>query len=516
MPPRTTPSKPSPRKGKTKVNFGTNGASRKRKPDAAGEPDPAAEPSSKKRPRTNGSSGSAGTGPSTSTGTAGARDSGSTNDSSSAGATSDKAAETTPTKKGSRNPWGIRPKEVPQNAKMTQRAFQRVIRALCGLLRQTDMLPPAIGAQKHYDKRFDDTNNFREHMQAIVHESRTAIRPAMDLATKLVRDAECISGPIANDIARISRVYLASVFTMIMKAGLQSFCPDLEGPVQSNYNQLHCHLAVSGFQFLTTSFALGALDVNVKVADDTMLLFDMYDNYVYGTLAQKTKMERRRPSSVSKAIMHGVEYKARTRLGKVRFDTTIQLGLRKPVQRMAYIQEVHSDDEDGHVREKPGCNPIVTKFFLEEVDPAAEAYRKRNMTSGQREPKPRTRSNPLRPASAFGTILPADIPIDFFSPEFYNALTVKERTRYVDTGVAFPLAAIAFDSVHAAWKTMGKKEFMEKYGYDVLEQYNIPSAEEVDVIPDSDAEDEEVEINLEDTEDEDDDEPHMDVDAEEE
>jgi hypothetical protein len=51
---------------------------------------------------------------------------------------------------------------------------------------------------------------------------------------------------------------------------------------------------------------------------------------------------------------------------------------------MAYIQEVHSDDEDGHVREKPGRNPIVTKFFLEEVDPAAEAYRKRNMKSGQR------------------------------------------------------------------------------------------------------------------------------------
>jgi hypothetical protein len=53
---------------------------------------------------------------------------------------------------------------------------------------------------------------------------------------------------------------------------------------------------------------------------------------------------------------------------------------------------------------------------------------------------------------------------------------------------------------------------MEKYGYDALEQYNIPSAEEVDAIPNSDAEDEEVEINLEDTEDEDEDnEPHMDL-----
>lgn len=57
---------------------------------------------------------------------------------------------------------------------------------------------------------------------------------------------------------------------------------------------------------------------------------------------------------------------------------------------------------------------------------------------------------------------------------------------------------------------MGKKDFMERYGYDVLEQYDIPSAEEIDALPDSDADDEDSEeINLEDTDDE------MDVDEEE-
>jgi len=193
---------------------------------------------------------------------------------------------------------------------------------------------------------------------------------------------------------------------MILKTGLKGYCPDLEGPVQSSYNQLHRHLAVSGFQFLAASFALSALEVNAKVAEDTELLGDMYDNYTYGTLAQKTKMERRRPGSLAQSLKHGVEYKARARvrlffsflrpfscsspmlmshfqLGKVRFQTAIRLGLRKPVQRMAFIQEAHSDDEDGHVREKPGRNPVATQFFLEELDPAAEVYRKRNTKAGQ-------------------------------------------------------------------------------------------------------------------------------------
>lgn len=128
----------------------------------------------------------------------------------------------------------------------------------------------------------------------------------------------------------------------------------------------------------------------------------------------------------------------------------------------------------------------------------------------RREPKARIRSKPLLPASDIGVILPADVPIDFFTPAFYNALTLKERARYVNTGVAFPLEDFAFDEVHDDWKTMGKKEFMEMYGDDVLAQYDIPSAEEIDTIPDSDVDDdEEVEIDLEDTEDEED----MDVDG---
>jgi hypothetical protein len=101
--------------------------------------------------------------------------------------------------------------------------------------------------------------------------------------------------------------------------------------------------------------------------------------------------------------------------------------------------------------------------------------------------------------------LPPDVPVDFFAPEFYNALTLKERARYINTGVAFPLEEFAFDEVHDAWKTMGKVESMVMNGNDVLAQYYIPTPEEMDRIPDSDVDDEEdVEINLEDTDDEED------------
>ncbi|KAJ7845092.1 hypothetical protein B0H13DRAFT_2410480 [Mycena leptocephala] len=493
------PTTASPKKQKTKVNFGANSKSGKHKASPAA--DPAAGTSSKKKARTDGgTSGSTSAGASASTGATDAGGAESTDASgSAAGATNTNTndatpAEKPPAKKRTRNPHGIRPKEVPQNAKSTQRALQRVIRAMSGLLTQADVLPSAIEARNHYDKRFDDVDDYRAHMRTLVDESRTAVQVGSDLATRLIRDAKRISGPIANDIARIPEAHLATIFTMVLKAGLKGFCPDLEGPAYSAYNQLHRHLAVSAFQFLSASFALSALDVNNKVAENTILMCDMYDNYVYGTLAQKTRMERRRPGSLDQSLKHGAEYKARTRVAKVRFETAVRLELRKPC-----------GGEVRRVREKPGRNPVVARFFREELDPEAEAYRKRNAKRGQKEPKTRIRSDPPLPASEIGVILPPDVPVDFFTPEFYNALTLKERARYINTGVAFPLEEFAFDEAHDAWKTMGKVEFMAMYGNDVLAQYYIPTPEEMDGIPDSDVDDEEdVEINLEDTDDEED------------
>lgn len=77
-------------------------------------------------------------------------------------------------------------------------------------------------------------------------------------------------------------------------------------------------------------------------------------------------------------------------MAKVRFDTAVRLEFRKPVLRMAHVKEAHSDDEhtsEGavhRVREKTGRNPVVARFFHEELDPEAELYAKRNRKRGQK------------------------------------------------------------------------------------------------------------------------------------
>ncbi|KAJ7744759.1 hypothetical protein DFH07DRAFT_698316, partial [Mycena maculata] len=228
------------------------------------------------------------------------------------------------------------------------------------------------------------------------------------------------------------------VFTMVQKAGLRGFCPDTEGPAHSTYNQLHRHLAVSAFQFLSSSFALIALNVNNYYASDHNLCTDMYDNFVYGTLAQNTKKEIRRPGSLSHALRNSVANKARTRV-------------------------------------------CCSFFHCAQTNP------------NFRKPDTHHHNDPLLPPSEIGLVLPLNVPIDFFTPEFYNSLTMKERARYIDTGIAFPLEQYAFNDAHAHWMKMGKAEFMKAYGNEVLAQYNIPTPEEITEQSDSDADDEEEE-----------------------
>jgi hypothetical protein len=195
---------------------------------------------------------------------------------------------------------------------------------------------------------------------------------------------------------------------------------------------------------------------------------------------------------------------------------------------MAHVQETHSDDKCNNgvpwVHNKPRHNPTVTRFFLEKLDVKAEEYRKRNAKGGQKyvvytqnvcrsNPifrKPALRQhNPLKPASDIGSVLPPDIPINFFTAEFYNSLTVKEHARYTKAGVAFPLPQYAFNKSHAHWLMMGRAEFMKAYSNEVLAQYHVPSAKEItELHSNADDEEEEEEIDLVDTDDK------MDVDQE--
>lgn len=95
--------------------------------------------------------------------------------------------------------------------------------------------------------------------------------------------------------------------------------------------------------------------------------------------------------------------------------------------------------------------------------------------------------------------LPKAVPIDWFDPIYWNEhLTLCERANYTQDGnlVALPRDPELYStwSACAAWKNLPVKEFMEKYGNDVLAQYKLPTEEELEQLDQYDAEQVEEEL----------------------
>ncbi|KAJ7608163.1 hypothetical protein FB45DRAFT_1129986 [Roridomyces roridus] len=406
------------------------------------------------------------------------------------------AANADPKPKTRRKQHGIAPDNVPEFAKATQRAFQRHIRMACSLFTADAVLTPADDFIDHYDKRFDGDDDMEAHVRSLVDVARQPNADALKRAKRLLKEAKVVAdgdgaageyGNIARDIAEIPAEHISFFYGAVSKAGLKTFHPDVFGPLQSTYNVLHRHIAVSTFSNIAQWHGFSALEVSVNVATDYHLLSEMYDNFVYGTIKGNSHKEFNTPGSLALAHQRQNAVKRRARRSDARYQKVKQLGYRKPILRMANEEATHSDDErvpGGDSRKKRGLlkfpksgRNVILGAFYDTID--AKIKEPLGRTPGARHPEDRKLHPDTSKTSRLSRILPEGIPIDYFDPEFFNKLDPRERAKYAKTGVAFPLPQYCTNEHHSDWAKMGKKDFMVKYGNDVLKLYNLPTAEEL-------------------------------------
>ncbi|KAK7007541.1 hypothetical protein R3P38DRAFT_3596372 [Favolaschia claudopus] len=93
-------------------------------------------------------------------------------------------------------------------------------------------------------------------------------------------------------------------------------------------------------------------------------------------------------------------------------------------------------------------------------------------------------------AAPLGTSIPSSSKIDVFlgvrSPTGVRQVPTLHEAHLIN----IPAVARSTLLLLLEWKTMDRKPFMKKYGKEVLKQYNIPTAEEIAGVSDSDEDDE--------------------------
>ncbi|KAF7349138.1 hypothetical protein MVEN_01436000 [Mycena venus] len=333
--------------------------------------------------------------------------------------------------------------KVPERAKGTRVALQLHSRLLTGCLSQ-NALPRADVKDliAVFDQRFEGVPNIVDHVEELAQRTAPEMTKALEVHNAAVRELAKGTSRIAAQAVQVDVSHLAMAFGFVAKAGL------------------------------TASF-------------------------IFGYFTKLVRKDLRRPGSVEEDNALNPVYSRRLRLGKACYKQLKSEGFRQAVLRLAYEVECHSDDEAAPpqtvtrgvthlINGKEGHNKQVTTLLRG----AQERWNAVCARAGKRIARvgiDRQEDNLPRGPSLVSHKLPKDVPIDFFTPEFFNALTIKEQAMYMDNGIALLLPE-SFEPVKD-WKTLDEKEFMEKFGNKVLELYQLLTEEEIENAMDEDSDD---------------------------
>ncbi|KAK7446334.1 hypothetical protein VKT23_014540 [Stygiomarasmius scandens] len=298
---------------------------------------------------------------------------------------------------------------------------------------------------------------------------------------------------------------------MMDQYGFETWCPDLSESPSSLYNNCHRTVAIDSF---TQACAMGGyrrFGVNQEYYSNPLLLAQIYDSYVFGTIKDKSRKEARDPGVLKRRQENNNVGKRRRARASERERYLRHNGYPERVIKAIAGSYCASEDEGPVVdkttdqcklhngkpyyliRQVPGRNPALTAFICRIdqeimsrgtsgslVEPALRKNRGRGIV-GTSESK-RERIVPNQPIYLEAHYLPGDVPLDFFEPNYFNNLSVIDRAKYsVKPYFAFPPDSTLdwlFQNTDK-WAKLSNRDFNNLYGSQ-QHAYNFPTQEEID------------------------------------
>ncbi|KAJ7810196.1 hypothetical protein B0H13DRAFT_1667623, partial [Mycena leptocephala] len=227
------------------------------------------------------------------------------------------------------------------------------------------------------------------------------------------------------------------IFNTVANAALPYFAPDVFGNPESMYNLAHEHIAIHSFRAAAMLFAYSSIyRVTLSYVQDQHLLQRFYRSFIYGHMKTLAAKEERRP-------------------GRVELDVVLNAIYRQKKERSMVI---------------------LTSLLLR---PYTHCF-------CQATPQSPTGTSSFQPLSRTAH----HRSIDYFSPKFFNDLSVWDRASYMDNGIALPLEehCQTWEAIQQ-WRSLSTADFMARYGNAKLALYNIPTEDELAMLASMDEDD---------------------------
>ncbi|KAJ7920905.1 hypothetical protein B0H13DRAFT_2318958 [Mycena leptocephala] len=383
-----------------------------------------------------------------------------------------------------KNQYGLAKVQIPPQFKGTKDSGYLHGYILWGITRSdTAPMRPSTSFMAAYERRREP--GFLATLKQTLRSATTAHVGAAKMVKLLRTQAEedrNNGSIIAGNILRVEEAFLLKIFSGVLTAGLESWCPDVLSPPDTLYNQTHEIVFTQTLRSVGNSFAYRFLEPTPSGFDNPSLLIDIFNSFVFNYMRDKTRVDMKDPGKLSQNRDDNNASRRRKALAKVRLQYA--LDDKQPARVLALLRDPlgHSDDESGteadgklcYIVNKKPPRSVSATIFLRNVDKRRQKLKK--TTKGRKEERKRIHVN-VPDESDISFQIPKSAPIDWLAPDWYNDLPAKLRYRYSRNGVALPLVQ---HHDNTDYKTMDKATFMQKYGNDVLKLYNVPTKEEMD------------------------------------
>ncbi|KAK7013214.1 hypothetical protein R3P38DRAFT_3006076 [Favolaschia claudopus] len=273
---------------------------------------------------------------------------------------------------------------------------------------------------------------------------------------------------------------------MVLAAGLEVWCPDVLGVPDSLYNQVHEMVFLESFRSAVISYAYRMKGPTETGINNPSLIRDIFRCFAFSYMRRKAQIELKFPGKLAQNQDDSRGSKRRSRLAEKREAFAYKDKLPNRVVSLVSDEYCNSDDNSGTDNDHKAVYFVNGKSLRSASATSYIHKLEERRVADDRRTRGKKKSNiverirlrvPNPPESDLSFQMPKKAPIDWFDPEKFNDFPAETRYKYAQYGVALPLIE---HHKNTDWKTMNKAAFMEKYGNDVLKQYNIPTAAEME------------------------------------
>ncbi|KAF8158933.1 hypothetical protein K438DRAFT_1776840 [Mycena galopus ATCC 62051] len=321
-------------------------------------------------------------------------------------------------------------------------------------------------AMAPFEARFRSAEDIGAQLADILAAAIPPSNAIYERVAAFLRSAKASGSQTAADAGKVGDDNLRSIFNCVANTGLHSFMPDVFGNPESMYNLAHEHVPSTLSAASSCDMGTRTLSCQPVAYPRDHLIQRFYRSFIYGHMKEQAGKEERRPGQLETDIVLNNIYRRRTEPGR---DDAVSA-----------LFDVITERRQWPWHEKAGRDHGNSHSLLQ----LQYAYR---FAQG-----PRTRRREL-PPSDLSHALPTRVPIDYFSPDFFNALSVRDRASYMHNGIALPTKehCRTWKDI-LAWKGLSTADFMTRYGTAKRTLYNLPTDEEIALLSDDEDEDDEM------------------------